>query len=109
MSEIAKHWIDGEWVGSETVSESVNPATGAVLGRWADGGEAEARAAINDGFAEGGYKQSGVGRLRGPLAISEFTEAKTVVHAIPPFQGWAHPAEQHGADLNDRVIGILSL
>jgi betaine-aldehyde dehydrogenase len=46
MSEIAKHWIDGEWVGSGTISESVNPATGAVLGRWADGGEAEARAAI---------------------------------------------------------------
>lgn len=44
MSEIAKHWIDGEWTGSGTVSESVNPATGAVLGRWADGGEAEARA-----------------------------------------------------------------
>src|ERR1700753_3119944 len=46
MSEIANHWIDGEWTGSGTVSESVNPATGAVLGRWADGGEAEARAAI---------------------------------------------------------------
>src|SRR6266478_3759388 len=46
MSEIAKHWIDGEWTGSGTVSESVNPATGAMLGRWADGGEAEARAAI---------------------------------------------------------------
>ena len=46
MREIAKHWIDGEWTGSDTVSESVNPATGAVLGRWADGGEAEARAAI---------------------------------------------------------------
>src|ERR1700722_10554146 len=46
MSEIAKHWIDGQWVGSDTISESVNPATGAVLGRWADGGEAEARAAI---------------------------------------------------------------
>ena len=46
MSEIAKHWIDGEWTGSGTVSESVNPATGAVLGRWADDGEAEARAAI---------------------------------------------------------------
>ena len=46
MSEIARHWIDGEWVGSDTVSESVNPATGAVLGQWADGGEAEARAAI---------------------------------------------------------------
>ena len=35
MSEIAKHWIDGEWTGSGTVSESVNPATGAVPGRWA--------------------------------------------------------------------------
>jgi betaine-aldehyde dehydrogenase len=46
MREIAKHWIDGAWVESGTVSESVNPATGAVLGRWADGGEAEARAAI---------------------------------------------------------------
>ena len=35
MSEIAKHWIDGEWVGSSTVSESINPATGAVLpGQW---------------------------------------------------------------------------
>ena len=43
-------------------------------------------AAINDGLAEGGYKQSGISRLRGPLAITEFQEAKTVVHAIPPFQ-----------------------
>jgi betaine-aldehyde dehydrogenase len=41
-----KHWIDGEWVGSGAVSESINPATGAVLGRWADDSEAEARAAI---------------------------------------------------------------
>lgn len=41
-------------------------------------------AAVNDGFAEGGYKQSGVGRLRGPIAISEFQEAKTIVHSVPP-------------------------
>jgi betaine-aldehyde dehydrogenase len=250
MTDIAKHWIDGEWVGSDTVSESINPVTGEVLGRWADGGEAEAHAAvaaarrafetppwsrdrslrhrarlaralegvrvgnglepdtemgplidkaavdrvesmveavlayaqpivrggpatddalsagafyrpalldvddvkseivqkevfgpvatfevfdtepdaisranatemglaagiftndinvsrrvareikagtvwtntwaaINDGFAEGGYKQSGIGRLRGPLAITEFQEAKTVVHSVPPLQ-----------------------
>jgi acyl-CoA reductase-like NAD-dependent aldehyde dehydrogenase len=44
-------------------------------------------ATMNDGFAEGGYKQSGVGRLRGPVAITEFQEAKTVVHSIPPSQG----------------------
>ena len=43
---IARHWIDDEWVESDTVSESINPATGEVLGRWEDGGETEARAAI---------------------------------------------------------------
>jgi acyl-CoA reductase-like NAD-dependent aldehyde dehydrogenase len=46
MADIAKHWIDGEWVDSDTVSESINPATGEVLGEWYDGGEAEAEAAI---------------------------------------------------------------
>jgi betaine-aldehyde dehydrogenase len=46
MSGVAEHWIDGEWTGSDTVSDSINPATGKVLGRWSDGGEAEARAAI---------------------------------------------------------------
>jgi betaine-aldehyde dehydrogenase len=40
--------------------------------------------ALNDGFAEGGYKQSGVGRLRGRLGISDFQEYKTVVHNILP-------------------------
>ena len=52
-------------------------------GMWT---KARCLAAINDGFAEGGYKQSGIGRLRGPLAIIEFQEAKTVVHAVPALQ-----------------------
>ena len=46
MTTIAQHWIDGEWVGSDTVSDSLNPATGEVLGQWYDGGETEAAAAI---------------------------------------------------------------
>jgi betaine-aldehyde dehydrogenase len=40
--------------------------------------------ALDDGFAEGGYKDSGVGRLRGPLGLSEFQEAKTYVEVVPP-------------------------
>ena len=44
-------------------------------------------AAVNDGFAEGGYKQSGIVRLRGPLAITDFQEAKTVVQSVPLLQG----------------------
>jgi acyl-CoA reductase-like NAD-dependent aldehyde dehydrogenase len=46
MTDIAKHWIDGKWIASDRVSESINPATGAALGKWADGGETEARAAV---------------------------------------------------------------
>ena len=46
MTTIAQHWIDGEWIDSDTVAESVNPATGEVLGQWYDGGEAEARACV---------------------------------------------------------------
>jgi hypothetical protein len=29
MSDIARHWIDGEWTESELVAESASPATGA--------------------------------------------------------------------------------
>ncbi|WP_334003956.1 aldehyde dehydrogenase family protein [Burkholderia cepacia] len=42
----ALHWIDGEWIDSPAHRDSFDPATGAVIGRYADGGEAEARAAV---------------------------------------------------------------
>ncbi|MFB7653019.1 MULTISPECIES: aldehyde dehydrogenase family protein [unclassified Streptomyces] len=32
----ARHWIDGEWVGSARTSESVDPATGDVIGTYAE-------------------------------------------------------------------------
>ena len=74
MSGIAEHWIDGEWTGSGTVSESINPATGAALGRWADGGEAEARAAI--GAARRAFDASPWSRDRGlrHRALSELAD-----------------------------------
>jgi betaine-aldehyde dehydrogenase len=46
MADIAQHWINGEWVDSDMVAESINPATGEVLGQWYNGGEAEAIAAV---------------------------------------------------------------
>ncbi|MEU4093200.1 aldehyde dehydrogenase family protein [Streptomyces sp. NPDC026673] len=42
----ARHYIDGAWVDSVQRSESLNPATGQVLGTFADGGAEEAKAAI---------------------------------------------------------------
>jgi acyl-CoA reductase-like NAD-dependent aldehyde dehydrogenase len=44
---MARHWIDGRWLESELVTASYNPATGELLGRFADGGEAEARVAVD--------------------------------------------------------------
>ncbi|MFF9982353.1 aldehyde dehydrogenase family protein [Streptomyces erythrochromogenes] len=42
----ARHYIDGSWVDSAKRSESLNPATGQILGTFADGGAEEAEAAI---------------------------------------------------------------
>jgi betaine-aldehyde dehydrogenase len=40
--------------------------------------------AIDNGFEEGGYKQSGLGRLRGARGLADFQEIKTYVHFVPP-------------------------
>jgi betaine-aldehyde dehydrogenase len=42
----AKNWIGGEWVDSPTRLQSVNPATGEVIGTYADGSADEANRAI---------------------------------------------------------------
>ena len=39
-------------------------------------------AVIHDQMEEGGFKQSGVGRLNGPRALTEFQEIKHLVHPI---------------------------
>jgi len=46
MSDIAQNWIAGEWLPAKTVGTSRNPATGEVVGEFADGGAAEADAAV---------------------------------------------------------------
>src|SRR5215469_17590453 len=40
------HWIDGEWVDGQTQAQSINPATGDVIGTYSEAGEAEAKRAI---------------------------------------------------------------
>ncbi|MFI6577942.1 aldehyde dehydrogenase family protein [Nocardiopsis sp. NPDC050513] len=42
----ARHWINGAWATSTRVTPSTSPHDGSVLDHYADGGEAEARAAI---------------------------------------------------------------
>lgn len=40
----ARHWIAGEWTGTPDI-DSIDPATGEAIGRFADGGSSEADAA----------------------------------------------------------------
>jgi betaine-aldehyde dehydrogenase len=44
--EPARHWINGEWVGSSTVANSISPSSGEVLGQYSAGGRTEAASAI---------------------------------------------------------------
>lgn len=46
MNHIALNWINGEWIDSNNHKESINPATGEVIGKYADGGKKEAELAI---------------------------------------------------------------
>jgi betaine-aldehyde dehydrogenase len=42
----SRHWIGGEWVDGERQAQSINPATGEVIGTYTEAGEAEAKRAI---------------------------------------------------------------
>jgi betaine-aldehyde dehydrogenase len=46
QTSIAKHWIDGRWADSGEHRESVNPATGEIIGSYAMAGPKEAQAAV---------------------------------------------------------------
>jgi betaine-aldehyde dehydrogenase len=45
-TSVAKQWIDGQWTDSEEHRDSVNPATGEIIGSYAMAGPKEAQAAI---------------------------------------------------------------
>jgi betaine-aldehyde dehydrogenase len=76
---MARHWIDGAWLESEPVADSYNPATGELLGRFADGGEAEARAAVGAarrGFAGTNWGRDRALRSRALLELADGFEAR---------------------------------
>lgn len=44
---VARHWIDGQWLDSGEYGESINPATGEVIGSYVYGGRTEAGWAVS--------------------------------------------------------------
>jgi betaine-aldehyde dehydrogenase len=45
-NKVALNWINNEWLDNKNYKESFNPATGEVIGMYADGGKEEATVAI---------------------------------------------------------------
>lgn len=69
----ARHWINGEWVGSSTVAKSVSPSTGEMLGQYSAGGRVEAAAAIaaaRKAFDIGGWSHDPQLRSRALLELA---------------------------------------
>jgi betaine-aldehyde dehydrogenase len=72
--EPARHWINGEWIGSSNVAESVSPSTGEVLGQYSAGGRVEAAAAIaaaRKAFDTGGWSHGPQLRSRALLELAD--------------------------------------
>ncbi|WP_312271908.1 aldehyde dehydrogenase family protein, partial [Pseudomonas sp.] len=42
----SQHFIDGQWTATDRWTDSLDPANGELIGCFADGGEAEAEAAV---------------------------------------------------------------
>jgi betaine-aldehyde dehydrogenase len=83
--ETARHWINGEWVGSATVERSINPSTGEVLGQYAAGGRAEAAdaiAAARRAFDAGAWPHDPQLRCRALLELADRLDERAEAIAL---------------------------
>jgi acyl-CoA reductase-like NAD-dependent aldehyde dehydrogenase len=77
---IAQHWIDGHWRDSADRRDSINPATGDPIGRYAFAGEDEAREAVAAAlrtFGETNWKNDRALRSRVLYHMAEIFEAQS--------------------------------
>jgi betaine-aldehyde dehydrogenase len=83
--EPARHWINGEWIGSSNVAESVSPSTGEVLGQYSAGGRVEAAAAIaaaRKAFDTGAWSHDPQLRSRALLELADRLEERADAIAL---------------------------
>ena len=79
-TSVAQHWIDGEWTDSEEHRDSVNPATGEIIGSYAMAGPKEAQASIeaaNRAFADPQWRTNRLLRARVLNRMADRFEERT--------------------------------
>jgi betaine-aldehyde dehydrogenase len=79
-ASVAMHWIDGQWADSDEHRDSVNPATGEVIGSYAMGGPETAQAAIEAAkraFADPAWHTSRLLRARVLNRMADRFEERT--------------------------------
>ena len=77
---LACHWIDGQWVATGQQLDSVDPATGEVIGTYHDGGSAEAHYAIEvarKAFLQTGWRENRRLRAKALNEMADRFEART--------------------------------
>jgi betaine-aldehyde dehydrogenase len=77
---VARHWIGGEWLDSKNSLNSINPATGEVIGTYADAGESEALRAIEvalKAFHETAWREDRRLRAKAINEMADCFEART--------------------------------
>lgn len=78
MMPLSQHWIDGRWRDSADHRDSIDPATGEVIGRYAVAGDAEAREAVAaalKAFRETNWKSDRALRSRALLEMADRFDA----------------------------------
>jgi betaine-aldehyde dehydrogenase len=81
----AHHWINGEWIGSSTVANSICPSTGEVLGQYSAGGRTEAASAIaaaRNAFDNGIWAHDPQLRSRALLELADRLEERAEAIAL---------------------------
>ena len=94
MAGPARHWINGEWITSATIADSISPSTGEVLGQYSAGGRAEAAAAIaaaREAFDAGVWAHDPQLRARALFELAERLDerAETIARTLSREMGKA--------------------
>lgn len=94
--DTALHWINAEWLDSGRHRDAYDPATGDAIGRYADGGEAEAAravAAARQAFEHSAWKHDAVLRAKAleELAVAFERNSEALIEQLSLENGKIKP------------------